>query len=104
MNNDVKMTQTHMEEKPASSIEDGPKDEQYLDRIATVDIDNYHGIDLKTVLVYLALCILYFVQLFNVVGSGAYSRNIGDTIGGTSEEVWISQAIVITTVVSDALL
>ena len=73
MHANEKMTSAHMEEKPASSIEEGPKDEQHLDRIPTVEVDNYHGIHIKTILVYIALCLQYFVQLFNVVGSGAVS-------------------------------
>ena len=50
------MNSTHQErEKAASEIENGSdqgKDQQ-LDRIATVDVDNYHGLTANTVLVYL---------------------------------------------------
>lgn len=97
MTSDSKMASSHLDE-PKSSLEKGSRQE-HLDRIATVDVDNYHGIDLKIVLVYLALCLQYFVQLYNVVGSGAFSRNIAAAIGGASETVWLSQAIVIVTVV-----
>ena len=53
---DDKMNTTHQEhEKSASELEHGSdhgKDQQ-LDRVATVDIDNYHGLTAKTVLVYI---------------------------------------------------
>jgi len=48
-----KMASAHTEEKPASSLEKGSNNGQQLERIDTVDIDNYHGIDLRTVLVYI---------------------------------------------------
>ncbi|KAK5069235.1 hypothetical protein LTR64_008610 [Lithohypha guttulata] len=86
-----KTTTRHMEEPV-------PKDEG-LARLETRYTDNYHGVHLKTVLVYIAVCLIYFVQLFNVVGSGAYARNIAAAIGGAGEAVWLSQAIVIVTVV-----
>lgn len=97
MTSDSKMASSHVEE-PDPALEKGSH-EANLDRVATVDVDNYHGIDLRVVLVYLALCLQYFVQLYNVVGSGAFSRNIAAAIGGASETVWLSQAIVIVTVV-----
>jgi len=52
------MASAHMEEKPASSLEKGPNNDQQLERIATVDVDNYHGIDLRTILVYVVRAIL----------------------------------------------
>ena len=55
MHND-KMNNTHNEhEKTLSEIENGSDHgrDNKLDRIATVDVDNYHGLTLKTVLVYL---------------------------------------------------
>ena len=45
----------HEHEKTASELENGSdqgKDHQ-LDRVATVDVDNYHGLTAKTMLVYL---------------------------------------------------
>lgn len=48
-----KTASAHMEEKPASALEKGYNEDQQLERVNTVDIDNYHGIDLRTVLVYI---------------------------------------------------
>lgn len=98
MDHDEKMASTHID-RPESVQEKGFREEEHLDRTATVDVDNYHGIDLKIILVYLALCLQNFVQLYNVVGSGAFSRNVAAAIGGSTETVWLSQAIVIVTVV-----
>lgn len=53
MSIDDKMVSSHMEEKSASTLEKGPRDVQTVERVATVDIDNYHGIHLKTILVYM---------------------------------------------------
>jgi hypothetical protein len=62
-----------------------------IEPVHTGEEDNYHGMTLKILLVYLvscscslfmylltsqALCLQYFVQLFNVVGSGAVSISI----------------------------
>jgi acyl-CoA synthetase (AMP-forming)/AMP-acid ligase II len=44
-----------------------------LERSETVYDDNFHGLSLKAVLVYFAVCIAYFVQLFGVVSAGAVS-------------------------------
>lgn len=52
---DEKMAPMHAEEK---AIEESVENDQRLDRIDTVDIDNYHGIDIKTVLVYVVRMIL----------------------------------------------
>ncbi|KAK5954684.1 hypothetical protein OHC33_004408 [Knufia fluminis] len=99
MSVDEKMASTHTEEKSASTLEKNHHNDQQLERIDTVNVDNYHGIDLRTFLVYMALCLVSFAQLFNIVGSGAYSRSIAIAIGGADKTVWLSQAIVITTVV-----
>lgn len=47
------MSSSHTEEKPASVLEKAETRNDRVERIATVDVDNYHGIDLKTVLVYI---------------------------------------------------
>jgi len=50
---DDKMASLNMEEKPASMLEKGPRGDQAVERVATVDIDNYHGIHPRTILVYI---------------------------------------------------
>lgn len=47
------MSSTHTEEKPASVLEKGDSRHNQVERIATIDVDNYHGIDAKTILVYI---------------------------------------------------
>lgn len=42
---------------------------------------------------------MYFAQLVNVVGSGAYARDISAVVGGESEIVWLTSVIAILTVV-----
>jgi MFS family permease len=45
-----------------------------------------------------AVCIAYFVQLFDIVASGAYSRTVATAVGTTADKaVWIPQVIVIVT-------
>jgi hypothetical protein len=52
---DKMATQHNEQEKTASEIENGSDmtKEQEVERVPTVDIDNYHGLHAKTVLVYL---------------------------------------------------
>lgn len=79
------MRSSHVDQSDVALEKSQP--DEFLDRVATVDIDNYHGISPKIILVYLALCLQYFVQLYNVVGSSAFSCKITAAIGGESETV-----------------
>ncbi|KAI9048965.1 hypothetical protein LZ554_006814 [Drepanopeziza brunnea f. sp. 'monogermtubi'] len=55
----------------------------------------------KTFLVVFAMCLIYFAQLFNVVGSGARAQDIAAAVGGSTKSVWLTSAIaIITTVLS----
>ncbi|KAE9363866.1 MFS general substrate transporter [Stipitochalara longipes BDJ] len=72
---------------------------QDLDRIATVNVNNYHGLNAKIVLVYASINLIAFAQLLNLVGAAAYARDIAVVVGGSDKTVWLSQAIVILTVV-----
>jgi hypothetical protein len=40
-------------------------------RLRTIEIENYHGLHLKTILVYLSVTLIGFTQLLNLVGTGA---------------------------------
>lgn len=53
MSTDQKTAVSHSEHMRGSELEKGSEGAEQLDRVDTVDVDNYHGIDLKTVLVYL---------------------------------------------------
>lgn len=61
----VKMTDKETVDELNSEID--------LTRIDTIDIENYHGLTAKTVLVYISLLFIAFAQLLNLVGAGAVS-------------------------------
>ncbi|KIW07205.1 uncharacterized protein PV09_02070 [Verruconis gallopava] len=91
------MASTYPDEKKINNAQKREYSDD-LERTQTVYDDNFHGLSLKTILVYLALCIAYFVQLFDIVCSGAYARTIAAAVGtSTDSAVWISQVIVIVT-------
>jgi len=50
-----------------------PATQAELARIDTVDVINYDGIHIKTVLAYISILLLCFAQLTNIVGAGAVS-------------------------------
>ncbi|KAK3350586.1 major facilitator superfamily domain-containing protein [Neurospora tetraspora] len=55
----------------------------------------------KTFLAVFAICVIYFVQIYNVVGSGAQTNTIAITLGNgsTAGGVWLSSSIAIGTAV-----
>ncbi|KAF5014722.1 hypothetical protein F66182_14203 [Fusarium sp. NRRL 66182] len=65
----------------------------------TGDGADYHGLHLATVLVYLSLNLISFSQILNLVGSGAFARDIADVVGGSDDTIWLSYTIAITTCV-----
>ena len=65
MTTENKMSTVHSEEKPPSLLEKNHGNDGQIDRIATVEIDNYHGIDMKTVLVYLVSLIRLYLLIFD---------------------------------------
>ncbi|KAF9776784.1 hypothetical protein IL306_004980 [Fusarium sp. DS 682] len=56
-------------------------------------------ISLKSLLLLLSINLVYFAQVANVVGSGALTRDIAATVGGSNDSVWYSQVIAISTAV-----
>ncbi|PVH83866.1 MFS general substrate transporter [Cadophora sp. DSE1049] len=70
-----------------------------LDRTRTIDVDNYHGLNTKIILVYLASAFIVAAQVMNLVGAGTFARDIAAVVGGSSESVWLSQVIAILTCV-----
>ncbi|KAH7632551.1 major facilitator superfamily domain-containing protein [Sordaria sp. MPI-SDFR-AT-0083] len=55
----------------------------------------------KTFLAVFAICVIYFVQIYNVVGCGAQTNTIAITLGkgSTADGVWLSSSIAIGTAV-----
>ncbi|KAK6364118.1 hypothetical protein LTS17_012471 [Exophiala oligosperma] len=79
-----------------------PKHAEELETTRTtpdVETNNFHGLDLKTILVYVSVNLIAFAQILNLVGSGAYARNIAAAVGGSTETTWLSQVIAIVTCV-----
>ncbi|KAK5043481.1 hypothetical protein LTR84_011950 [Exophiala bonariae] len=84
------------ERKSAASDHEEAAD---LPRVATIDVDNYHGIKAKTLLVYLSVNLIAAAQILNLVGAAAYARDLAADLGGATETVWLSQSIAILTCV-----
>ncbi|KAH9207578.1 major facilitator superfamily domain-containing protein [Leptodontidium sp. 2 PMI_412] len=70
-----------------------------VDDVAPDDTDNYHGLSVRTVLVYLSLNLILGGQLLNLIGAGALSRNISAVVGGANNAFWLSTIIGIMTCV-----
>ncbi|GHJ83664.1 hypothetical protein NliqN6_0066 [Naganishia liquefaciens] len=62
-------------------------------------IDEEPKLHLKTFLVLLAVAMLNFSQLYNVIALGAFSRDIAAIVGGTDKAVWLSQSVAVCTAV-----
>jgi MFS family permease len=58
-----------------------------------IESDNYEGLSISIVLVYLAMCIGNFCQLFQLVASGAYRIQLTATVGGASTSIWVLQCL-----------
>jgi hypothetical protein len=51
-----------------------------LTQIDPINLDNYHGLHAKTIIVYVSLLLIAFVQIFNLVGAGAVSPEFMHTL------------------------
>ncbi|KAK0614473.1 major facilitator superfamily domain-containing protein [Immersiella caudata] len=81
----------HREEKPApdiSHITDSESGESPAPRL--------HA---KTYLAIFSICLIYFVQIYNVVGAGVLGNTIALTLGSSSSSVWLTSSIAIGTAV-----
>ncbi|KAF4994944.1 hypothetical protein FDECE_12946 [Fusarium decemcellulare] len=64
--------------------------------LLTADQDeNYQGLTLKCVLVYLSIVFACAAQILAVVATGAFSRNIAAVVGGQDRYIWIPQGLII---------
>ncbi|KAH6986962.1 major facilitator superfamily domain-containing protein [Ilyonectria destructans] len=67
--------------------------------VNTDETDNYHGLHPRTALVYLSITLITATQILNLVGSGAFASNVVAVVGGSSEQIWLSQVLAILTCV-----
>ncbi|KAJ3543785.1 hypothetical protein NM208_g3389 [Fusarium decemcellulare] len=66
--------------------------------LLTADEDeNYQGLTLKCVLVYLSIVFACAAQILAVVATGAFSRNIAAVVGGQDRYIWVPQGLIICT-------
>ncbi|KAH8683881.1 major facilitator superfamily domain-containing protein [Ilyonectria robusta] len=70
-----------------------------LSEVNTDETDNYHGLHARTALVYLSITLITAAQILNLVGSGAFASNVAAVVGGSSEQIWLSQVLAILTCV-----
>ncbi|KAJ9102975.1 hypothetical protein QFC19_004532 [Naganishia cerealis] len=54
---------------------------------------------LKTFLVLVAVAMLNFAQLYNILALGAFARNIAVPLGDSGKSVWLSQSVAVCTAV-----
>lgn len=88
-----------MDDKPHFTEHDPPatdRQQANLDPLQEeIESDNYEGLNLRIILVYLAMCIGNFCQLFQLVASGAYRIQLTATVGGSGASIWVLQCLVI---------
>ncbi|VUC26373.1 unnamed protein product [Clonostachys rosea] len=64
--------------------------------LLTVDeVENYQGLTLKCVLVYLSILLACFAQVLAIVATGAFSRNMANVLGGHDKYIWVPQGLII---------
>ncbi|KAH7142285.1 major facilitator superfamily domain-containing protein [Fusarium sp. MPI-SDFR-AT-0072] len=59
------------------------------------EVENYQGLTLKCVLVYLSILLACFAQILAVVATGAFPRNMANVLGGHDKYIWVPQGLVI---------
>ncbi|KAI3572788.1 major facilitator superfamily domain-containing protein [Fusarium oxysporum f. sp. albedinis] len=63
--------------------------------LAVDEDDNYQGLTLKCVLVYLSILSGCFAQVLAIVATGAFARNMANVLGGRDKYIWIPQGLII---------
>ncbi|EWZ80620.1 hypothetical protein NW765_006454 [Fusarium oxysporum] len=61
------------------------------------EVQGNNKVSMKSLLLLLSINLVYFVQVANVVGSGALTRDISAVVGGSHDSVWYSEVIAILT-------
>ncbi|KAF5987292.1 hypothetical protein FCOIX_995 [Fusarium coicis] len=68
---------------------------EYSERAGEAKGNN--NVSMKSLLLLLSINLVYFVQVANVVGSGALTRDISAVVGDSNDSVWYSEVIAILT-------
>lgn len=85
-----------MDDKPHFTEHDHPATDPQLDVLQEdIQTENYGGLNLSIIMVYLAMCVGNFCQLFQLVASGAYRFQLTATVGGAGASIWVLQCLVI---------
>ncbi|CAG9953174.1 unnamed protein product [Clonostachys rosea f. rosea IK726] len=64
--------------------------------LLTVDeAENYQGLTLKCVIVYLSILLACLAQVLAIVATGAFSRNMANVLGGHDKYIWVPQGLII---------
>ncbi|KAG5752947.1 hypothetical protein H9Q70_004433 [Fusarium xylarioides] len=66
-----------------------------VELLAVEEDDNYQGLTLKCVLVYLSILSGCFAQVLAIVATGAFARNMANVLGGHHKYIWIPQGLII---------
>ncbi|RKL36658.1 hypothetical protein BFJ72_g8207 [Fusarium proliferatum] len=66
-----------------------------VELLAVDEEDNYQGLTLKCILVYLSILSGCFAQVLAIVATGAFARNMATVLGGRDKYIWIPQGLII---------
>ncbi|SCV33614.1 related to potential drug facilitator PEP5 [Fusarium fujikuroi] len=66
-----------------------------VELLAVDEEDNYQGLTLKCILVYLSILSGCFAQVLAIVATGAFARNMASVLGGRDKYIWIPQGLII---------
>ncbi|KAG5792899.1 hypothetical protein H9Q69_008025 [Fusarium xylarioides] len=64
-----------------------------VELLAVEEDDNFQGLTLKCVLVYLSILSGCFAQVLAIVATGAFATNMANVLGGRDKYIWIPQGL-----------
>ncbi|KAG7437773.1 MFS efflux transporter inpD [Fusarium oxysporum f. sp. raphani] len=74
---------------------DGESNVIEVELLAVDEAENYQGLTLKCILVYLSILSGCFAQVLAIVATGAFARNMANVLGGRDKYIWIPQGLII---------
>ena len=77
------------------SMTDTKSELQHID----VDEELVPHVHAKTILIVFAVALVYFAQVVNLVGVGAFGRDVAQVVGGVDKAGWLVSVVTIMTVV-----
>ncbi|KAH6685489.1 major facilitator superfamily domain-containing protein [Plectosphaerella plurivora] len=80
--------------KKVDEVDDQP-DVIQVELLTMDDEENYSGLTVKCILVYVSILAGCFAQVLAIVATGAFSRNVAAVVGGMDKYIWIPQGLVI---------